>query len=139
MKQMLLIEGRNPSEFAEKYNSALCRLSGHRIESEKFLSDTSMYIFYDDDVSPDDQIEEIRKRAEAAFKECEPDFVVDATDEENADTETIEIRLVVNVHRDRYCCECDNYSWGRGCPYRDGRVELKDSTCPMFNIILKRG
>lgn len=34
----------------------------------------------------------------------------------------------------RYCCECSNYVWGRSCPYRDGRIGLKDPACEYFNV-----
>lgn len=34
----------------------------------------------------------------------------------------------------RYCCECENYDWGRGCPYREGHIKLMDHSCEYFNI-----
>ena len=38
---------------------------------------------------------------------------------------------------DRYCCECGEYEWGRGCPYREGHVTLKMNACHHFTIELK--
>ena len=35
---------------------------------------------------------------------------------------------------DRYCCECDNYEWGRGCPYREGHVTVTMPACSHFTI-----
>ena len=35
---------------------------------------------------------------------------------------------------DRHCCECDNYDWGRGCPFRDGHVTLMMPACAHFTI-----
>ena len=37
----------------------------------------------------------------------------------------------------RKCCECGNYDWGRGCPYREGRVALMMNACHHFTIELK--
>lgn len=34
----------------------------------------------------------------------------------------------------RYCCECSNYDWGRGCKLKAGRIELKMDACENFNI-----
>lgn len=34
----------------------------------------------------------------------------------------------------RFCCECINYEWGRSCPYREGRVDIKDHACEYFNM-----
>lgn len=33
-----------------------------------------------------------------------------------------------------YCADCDNYDWGKGCPYREGRVDRLDLACEMFNV-----
>lgn len=137
MKRITLIEGRDPVEFAQAYNEVVERLAGYELGPEKFISDTSMYLFYESDEDPDEDIENLRQRAEAAFKEREPDFVVDAT-EADGPTITLRIDLTVNVQKDRYCCECENYKWGRGCPYRDGMVRNLDRSCPMFNIVLSR-
>lgn len=40
---------------------------------------------------------------------------------------------------DRYCCECGNYDWGRGCPYREGRITLKMNACHHFTIEVNGG
>ena len=37
---------------------------------------------------------------------------------------------------DRYCCECGHSEWGRGCPYKDGRITLKMDACHNFTIEL---
>lgn len=39
----------------------------------------------------------------------------------------------------RRCCECDNYEWGRGCPYKKGHVRVMDIACDMFNIPFEDG
>lgn len=36
----------------------------------------------------------------------------------------------------RYCCECDIYDWGKGCPFREGHVTLKMQACEHFTINL---
>lgn len=35
---------------------------------------------------------------------------------------------------DRYCCECGHYEWGKGCPYKDGRITLKMDACHNFTV-----
>lgn len=37
----------------------------------------------------------------------------------------------------RYCCECGEYDWGRGCPFREGRVTLKMNACHHFTVEMK--
>lgn len=139
MRQILLVKGDTPEEFVEFYNNATeeAELSGFKIESEKFISDTKCFLFVDTDESSAD-IENIRKRAESNFKASEPDYIVDATDGDG-ETDTIDIRLTVTVPKGRFCAECENLNWGRGCPFADGHVDHKNHACSMFNIILNRG
>ena len=40
---------------------------------------------------------------------------------------------------DRRCCECGNYDWGKGCPYRDERVTLMMPACSRFTIEYEGG
>ena len=35
---------------------------------------------------------------------------------------------------DRYCCECGHYEWGRGCPYKEGRITLMMDACHNFTV-----
>lgn len=37
----------------------------------------------------------------------------------------------------RYCCECTEYDWGKGCPYREGHITLKMDACEHFTIEIK--
>lgn len=39
--------------------------------------------------------------------------------------------------RDRYCCECGEYDWGRGCPYRAGHVTLMMDACHHFTVEIR--
>ena len=34
----------------------------------------------------------------------------------------------------RYCCECGNYKWGRGCCFKEGHITLKMEACHNFTI-----
>lgn len=34
----------------------------------------------------------------------------------------------------RNCCECGNYDWGKGCPFREGHVTLMMPACKHFTI-----
>ena len=36
--------------------------------------------------------------------------------------------------RERFCCECGIYNWGRGCKHRKGRVALMMPACAKFTI-----
>lgn len=38
---------------------------------------------------------------------------------------------------DRYCCECGHYEWGRGCPYKEGRITLKMDACHHFTVEIR--
>ena len=66
------------------------------------------------------------------------DHLIDLTDENEADVHTVTITLKVNPSEDRYCCECDNYNWGKNCPYRKGRVARMDPACDMFNVTITK-
>lgn len=35
-----------------------------------------------------------------------------------------------------YCADCDNYDWGKGCPYRKGRIMPTDPCCDMLNVTI---
>lgn len=48
----------------------------------------------------------------------------------------IELFIPEDHAKERYCCECENYNWGKNCPYRNGRIALKDNACDMFNILI---
>lgn len=37
----------------------------------------------------------------------------------------------------RACCECAEYDWGRGCPYRDGHITLMMPACKHFSVEVK--
>lgn len=37
----------------------------------------------------------------------------------------------------RYCCECGEYEWGKGCPFREGRVTLMMNACHHFTVEVK--
>ena len=135
-KRCLHIEGQTPADFANRYNDAIEMLDGCEIIREERNPDGSMFLFYE---SPyDDEIEQIRRRAEAAYQQRQPDYIVDAAEQER-DIKSILIELRIDMPVGRICAECDNYDWGHGCPYRDGHVQIKDQACPMFNVNLRRG
>ena len=51
-----------------------------------------------------------------------------------AETVRIGIELVLPKITGRSCCDCSNYEWGIGCPYRAGPIRLLDPACSMFNV-----
>ena len=48
MRKSVLISGRDPEEFAEAYSKTYASLSHCENFDERFLTNTSMYLFYDD-------------------------------------------------------------------------------------------
>ena len=132
MRKAIHVSGDSPAELALNYNQAMDELDGCEILREKDNPDGSLTIFFE---TGEDPVEEVRRRAEAAFLERNP--IVEVEDE-YAQREVIEITIRATVPDDRHCCECDNYSWGRGCPYRRGHIQLNDPACGMFNVIIER-
>ena len=137
MRKTMLVKGDTPEEFAQAYNQAQCSCPGE-VVGEKFISDTMMYLFYEPELVTDDLIEEIRKDSEANFN---ADLAVDATDpsEEEEDATTIKIEMTIAAPKGRFCCECDNFAWGHGCPFKaDEHIKRMDSACGLFNVYFGR-
>ena len=137
MRKSILVTGRDPEEFAEAYGKAYANLSHCENFSEKFISDTSMYLFYDDprpEVT-DEMLETIRRQAEESFA---ADYEIEAADPEQTRTRTIRIELTVDVPERVHCCDCDNYRWEIGCPFHD-KVKKLSPACPLFNMYFGRG
>ena len=132
MKQVAHVSGRTPEEFASAYNETCAGLSRFTIEKVQPISDTSMFVFYD---VPDEL------SAEATTKEEEScaDYCIEMADPATPGTEVLRIDIVVQKPQGRKCCECENYDWGRGCPYRHGHVQVMDDACSMFNVTIGRG
>ena len=66
------------------------------------------------------------------------DHRIDLTEENSENVEGICVQLLLPVPERRYCCECDNYNWGIGCPYRSGAIRPMDPACSLFNIHIGR-
>lgn len=130
MKQVKPITGTNLMEFAEALNEAYCELSRFKVDETRYVSDLSALILYE---VPDD----VKEPEEFTCNGPEPDYRLEFEDSD-LDNKAITIQLTVGENLNRYCCECDNYDWGRGCPYREGHIRLKDPACSMFNIIIER-
>lgn len=43
----------------------------------------------------------------------------------------------IEAWTNRNCCECGNYDWGKGCPFREGHVTLMMPACKHFTIEVK--
>lgn len=138
-RRSILVAGNNPEDFARAYTDAYAELEECENFQERFLTDTSMYLFFDDprpEVT-DEMIERIRQQAEDNFH---ADYSVKAIDPEERieRTQTIRIELTIGVPVGRYCCECENFSYRKGCPYQDGIVRQMDKACALFNVNLGR-
>ena len=137
MRKSILISGRDPEEFAEAYSKTYASLSHCEHFDEKFLTNTSMYLFYDDprpEVT-DELIEKIRVEAEEAFA---ADYDIETVDPKKSRTKTIRIQLTVDVPERAHCCDCENYIWEIGCPFHD-KVKKLSPACPLFNMYFGRG
>lgn len=129
MKQVRPVTGANLNEFAEAMNEAYCELSRFTIEKTEHVPGTlDAIIFYD---IPDEP-EPVQARG---FCDADYDIEVDGVEAANV----VRINLAVGDNSDRHCCECDNYNWGHGCPYRDRHVQIMDRACPMFNVTIEVG
>lgn len=129
MKQVRPVSGENLNEFAEAMNEAYCELSRFNIERVKEVSEFSALIYY-----------EIPDELFVADPEVDlgpqPDYDIEFPDAPTGG-DTVTIRLKVGRSDGRHCCECDNYNWAKGCPYRDGVVRLMAPACKMFNVIIE--
>lgn len=128
MRQVAYIHGETPEQFEMAFNEQCANLSRFEILEMKTVSETGMFVFYETNEEP---VQEPQRP-----NMPESDYVVEF-DEDSEDTNTIRIDLKVGKKSNRYCCECDNYDWGKGCPYRDGHIRIMDEACPMFNIVIE--
>lgn len=130
MKQVANPKGSTVAEFVEAYNEVCAELSRATIERVQYVSEREALIFYEDP-----EIQEPTTEYEFhGFDHC-----VDIADPEEKGAEVLSIRITVPDPGVRFCCECENYDWGRGCPYRSGHVKLMDPCCRMFNINIYGG
>ena len=127
MRQSILVSGNNPQEFVDTYNETLAELSRATILRERQISDTSVLIFYETS-------EELDKKVKAVEEDEPVDYTIELADPEQDDTTEIVIKIVAPTANDRYCCECDHYDWGKGCPFRDQHIKFKDRACRMFYV-----
>lgn len=126
MKQVRPVQGRTLAEFAEAMNEAYAELSRFTIERTENISPLEALIYYD---IPDELMDPEPDGSET-------DYDIELADKGRC-TESVTIRLRVRPPEHRHCCECDNYDWGRGCPYRSEHIKLMDDACSMFNVIIE--
>lgn len=131
MKQVRPVMGENLIEFADAMNEAYCELSRFKVEETRYITDLSALISYE---IPDELMDGPEDQTGSG---PEPDYTVEFDDAE-LDDQTVTIQLKVGENANRHCCECENYDWGRGCPYRRGHIRIMDPACSMFNIIIER-
>lgn len=126
MKQVRPVTGPDVERFAAAMNEVFAELSRFEITEIKHVSDLEALIYYD---IPDEVVK-------AQFHDgMDVDYDIEL-DEERSDS--ILIRISVGRYDDRWCAECENYTWGRGCPYRDGHVRHTERACPMFGVVIER-
>lgn len=126
MKQVLPVQADTLAEFAEALNNAYAELSRFTVEKTERFSGLEALIYYD---IPDELTETTEEQGGS-----NADYNIELP---HACDDTVTIRIKVADIEDRRCCECDNYDWGKGCPYRDGHIRQMDSACKMFNIIIE--
>lgn len=127
MKQVRPVQARTLTEFAEALNEAYAELSRFEVERTERLPGLEALIFYDipDDL-PDPE----------TLAGPEPDYVVELPDRGDC-SEVVTIRFKIGKHPGRWCAECENYDYGKGCPWREGHVRPMDEACQMFNLIIE--
>lgn len=126
MLQAVLVEGKTVSEFVDAYNETCAELSRFRVDSMRQISDTEALVYY-----------EIPEELETVAEDGDDcDYEIDLRDLEDGECETVKVSLVLPKSKGRRCCECENYRWGKGCPYKDGHVKLMDDNCRMFNVVI---
>lgn len=121
MKKVRPVEGRTLAEFADAYEEAQSELSRATILYEKEVSPLQILIYYEDPETIEDA--------------PETDYQIQF----DSKGKIVTVSILVDDYEDRYCAECDNLEWGRGCPYRSGHVKPMDRACPMFNVTITRG
>lgn len=121
MKKVRPVEGKTLTEFADAYEEAQSELSRATILYEKEVSPLQMLIYYEDPETIEDA--------------PETDYQIQF----DSKGKVITVSILVGDYENRYCAECDNLEWGRGCPYRSGHVKPMDHACPMFNVMISRG
>lgn len=127
MRQSILVSGNNPQEFVDAYNETLAELSRATILRERQISDMSVLIFYETS-------EELDKKVDAVETDEPVDYTIELADPEQEETTDIVIKIVAPTAHDRFCCECDHYDWGKGCPFRDKHIKFMDHACRMFYV-----
>ena len=128
-KQIAVFKDEDPAAFQKAVNDFLQSVPGVPDVTYPDGQGLCAIIHYDaapDEVGPD------------PVQSMRADHLIDFTDEGEADVHTVTIILKVNPYEDRYCCECDNYNWGKNCPYRKGRVARMDPACDMFNVTISK-
>lgn len=130
MKQVLPVEGKTLAGFASALNEAYAELSRFEVyQTERIPGKLEALIYYE---YPDD----LPEPEPELFGGPEPDFTIELPDGDDC-SDTVTIRFKVGKHPGRYCAECDNYDYGRSCPFRDGHVKPADEACTMFNLIIE--
>lgn len=129
------VTGENVYEYTEAFNELMDDIDerGYELDKVEKLSDLTAIIYYN--VPKAKATTEEPKPNPAGMSA--PDYCVDFSTASEKAEETIRVNLHVRDHSGRSCCECDNYVWGRCCPYREGHVRLMDPACAMFNIIIQ--
>lgn len=125
MRQSILVEGKSPQEFVDAYNETLSELSRFTILRENQLSDTSVLIFYECPDELDEKVDSVSGPL---------DYTIEMEDPEERETVEILIKIVAPVPKNRRCCECPHYNWGKGCPFSDDRVKHMSDACKMFHV-----
>jgi len=130
MRAIMKVSADTIDEYVDAMNEAYAELSRFEIIKEKNISDTTTIITYETPKELDTVEEDIRERITA-------DYDVEFPDAKEKAGQTVRLNLRVGKNEDRRCCECDNYNWGKNCPYRDGHIRRMDRACGMFNIVIE--
>ena len=126
--QLAIITAEDPEQLQDKINAELLA-HPHYIDLQ--IDDSRAILQYNIEIQPPKAINLLT----GPDQDAHIDYSLILTPENATDIQRVILELVLPDHGpDRYCCECENYRWGNGCPYRDGHIRLMDSACTMFNL-----
>ena len=126
--QLAIVTAEDPATLQDKINSELML---HPNFTDLEIDGNRAIIRYDLEIQPPKPIDLLT----GPDQDAHIDHSLVLTPENATDIQRVVVELVLqDPGEDRYCCECQNYKWGIGCPYREGRVKLMDQACEMFDV-----
>lgn len=127
--QISIVCGEDPADLQNKINAELL---AHPLYVDLQIDEDRAILRYNLEIQPPKAVDLLTAGPDHATN---IDHHLILCREDSTEAQRVIIELVLeHPGEDRYCCECENYRWGNGCPYREGRVKLMDPACEMFDV-----